>query len=298
MLSYQYLKYHHGRFRAKLKASLTRKLYIPCFEIPITTFCTLKCKHCSNLIQYYEKPYHIETSILVDDVKRVLASVDGIGCIRILGGEPLLSPAIYQILELLITSIKINSIVIVTNGTLLFDNETLKLIKETHKIKVSISNYELSSIRLKDLENQLKTNHINYEIRNVEWREKSTILKNDLSHEELKRFFETCPNKFFSLLNGKIHICPKSAHAVDLDLVPLVNTDAINIRTLTEEEIRKRLVGLINVPYVETCKYCNEFNNANLKIVVSGEQCSREYAVQKLNNMIKANDAKGGNKHA
>lgn len=102
----------------------------------------------------------------------------------------------------------------------------------------------------------------------------------------MSNFFEVCPNKFFSLLNGKIYICPKSAHASDLGLIETEHY--VDIRNEnSRKEIRRQLVSWVDSRYVELCKYCNEHDNENLEVVISREQCSRQEALNRLENIKK-----------
>lgn len=285
-LRYEYFKDAFGKKKASLFSVFSKKICLPCFEIPITTICTLRCKNCSNLIQYYDKPYHVNNDDMVSDIEKFISAIDKIGCVRILGGEPILSPALPKILNILIDSCKVDNILIVTNGTLLFCDDAIEIIKKSNKIKISISNYGDNSKKLKELEEQLCKHRIKFEVRNVTWRDKAEIIQNNLTERELSNFFEVCPNKFFSLLNGKIYICPKSAHASDLGLIETEHY--VDIRNEnSRKEIRKQLVSLVDSRYVELCKYCNEHNIENLDIVISGEQCSREEALNRLENIKK-----------
>lgn len=37
-----------------------RKLYLPYLEVVVTTKCSLICRDCGNLMQYYSKPYDLD----------------------------------------------------------------------------------------------------------------------------------------------------------------------------------------------------------------------------------------------
>ena len=54
---------------------LLGKVYIPRIEIVLTTFCSLRCKDCSNLMQYYDKPYHINTDSIIQVLQNLTASI-------------------------------------------------------------------------------------------------------------------------------------------------------------------------------------------------------------------------------
>ena len=60
-------------------------------DLVVTERCTLKCKDCSNLMQYYTKPETLEEASITEEVDILLSLVDKIHEIRVIGGEPLLN---------------------------------------------------------------------------------------------------------------------------------------------------------------------------------------------------------------
>lgn len=75
------------------------KIYLNYVELPITTKCSLRCKNCANLIQYYEYGEFLDGKSLINDVYRLCQITEKIEMFRILGGEPLLHPQLKEILE-------------------------------------------------------------------------------------------------------------------------------------------------------------------------------------------------------
>ena len=78
--------------------------YYEYLEIPITTRCTLKCIGCSNLIPCYKNKNSINDYKLLRSIDKFLEIINNIVYIRILGGEPLLSKNIIQVLKKLLKS--------------------------------------------------------------------------------------------------------------------------------------------------------------------------------------------------
>ena len=78
---------------------LLRRVYLPRIEVSITTFCSLKCKDCSNLMQFYDKPYHVSAEQVIASIERVLNAIDSLEQLVILGGEPFLHPEFERIIN-------------------------------------------------------------------------------------------------------------------------------------------------------------------------------------------------------
>ena len=87
-----WLRYYANRF-------FLHNIYLKYIEIPITTKCTLNCKECSNLIQYYQEPYHISAADIIRDVRKLSRVAKGILLLRLLGGEPFLHPDLARIVR-------------------------------------------------------------------------------------------------------------------------------------------------------------------------------------------------------
>ena len=59
---------------------------IPHLDLVITECCSLKCRDCSNLMQYYQKPENLKTESIIQDLTNLLQCVR-VGELNILGGE-------------------------------------------------------------------------------------------------------------------------------------------------------------------------------------------------------------------
>ena len=260
-----------------LKAILKKEFNIKYIEIVLTTKCTLNCKGCSALMNYYNKRYDTNIDINIESLKRILNSCDSIYHLRLLGGEPLLYPNLYELLEFLKKQNKIKQITIVTNGTLLIKNEKIIKILKNSLFNVFISNYGKNSSKKEELINQLKENNIKYILGKEDtlWRNYGDLEKRNRKEKELKKQFLNCKIMCTSILDGKLHHCPRSSHGTNLKKIPLRKQDYIDLldKNIDEKQLRKELYKFFYkyVPYVEACNYCNSATK-ELKSMPAGEQ--------------------------
>ena len=67
------------------------KNYMRSLDIMVTTKCSLKCKNCSNLMQYYKNPNNTSHDEILNALKVIDKAVDEISEYRIIGGEPMMN---------------------------------------------------------------------------------------------------------------------------------------------------------------------------------------------------------------
>lgn len=283
-----YRLYHNNRLLAVLLGCLNyKRLYFPCLEVSLTTFCTLCCEKCANLMQYYQKPYHVGYMTVLSGIKALVKASDGIDCLRLIGGEPLLWPDLAGLLDYAISENKIKGILIVTNGTLPLPDKVCQALSKSAKCKVSISNYCEKSKAISELTEQLKKNNINYVVRNVIWKDKANIACRHKNTAQLKKSYHDCPDRFFSLLNGELHMCPRSSHGTDLGVFQKKKNEFVNVSELCNSPklLRRKITDMLNNPYITACNYCTEDISDKLPIVETAKQCSRDQAQLRFRRM-------------
>lgn len=265
----------------KLFFKLVKKeLNINYIEIVLTTICTLKCRGCSALMDKYKEQSHTDIDINIKSLKRLINCCDTIGHFRILGGEPLCYPNLYEILELVKDENKVKRVTIVTNGTLLINDKKIINILKNSKYDVFISNYGKTSRKKDELIKELKDNNIKYQLGNEEfkWRDYGNLECRNRNKKDLAKQFYQCNMICNSLFKGKIHHCPRSTHGTNLKKIPLRQEDYIDIldKKITDKELRKKLYKFFYgyVPYVEACNYCNN-GTKEIKNIPAGEQVKR-----------------------
>lgn len=107
------------------------KLIIPRITLVISVKCSLRCKDCVNLMQYYNEPYDLGIEELMSEMNEFFDLVDELMEISIVGGEPFLYEDLDKLIQYLISNEKINSIRFTTNGTVVPKESVLNLM--SHK---------------------------------------------------------------------------------------------------------------------------------------------------------------------
>lgn len=276
-----YRHFSHSRLYSFLMAILCfKKFYLKYLEIPVTTGCTLCCRHCANLLQYYDRPRHGSVEQIIGSLTAILSSVDGVALLRILGGEPLLHPELCRILDFCLKEQKIKKIEVATNGTLLFSEDALASLADhvgaKPDVEVCISDYGQNSGKKDILVRQLEEAGIAYRVESNKWRAAGNISRRNHSADAMKKIFWEC-SKCVSLLNGELHICPRSSHGTDLHIVPKKQGEYVAVLEYGNDKkaLRTAIYKLLDRKYVEACDYCDGDNAGLARPVEAGEQCSR-----------------------
>lgn len=248
-------------------------------EIVVTTKCSLRCKECSNLMQYYNSPYDVDLDILLKSLERIAACYKKILRISIIGGEPFVSAHFLEVLKLLNMNPKFESIYICTNGTVDMNRMPNELIKElqSDKVCLHISAYPFNKNIDSNL-NFFNDRGIKYIfLKNLEWTSWGGIECRKKSVEEMKKQFKQCVHKqCHSILNGKMYYCLRQGHCIDLGVfAPKVN-DGVDLLEETDNEIiRQRIYDMIyKSEYIRACNYCDQGTDCSIIIPVA-EQMDR-----------------------
>lgn len=270
---YKYKIYSHSPLQRKLLRLLfipyswafeiyrfgTGKIFVPQLELVLTTRCTLRCKDCSNLIQYYSDPVDFDADVLLQDIKTLTNAVDGIGQVVLMGGEPLMHRSLDSILQGVINEPKIGSVHVVSNGTIKPKTSTMKLLKHP-KVLVTLSEYPEKIVpKRAKIMKMLLDNQISIQSYPGEWQDLGGWdYRAESEPESMKTRYEKCYRKRCNtLLDGKYHICPRSAHGSALEQFILPANDCVQIRGREDlQSIRRELAVLYRLPYLTACGCC------------------------------------------
>ena len=91
-------------------------------------------------MQYYSSPKNLSFEEIVQDFERLMAGVDHVFEIRLIGGEPFMNKDIYRVLEHIITTPNISRVVIYTNAMVPINSKHAALLRDK-RIVFSITNY-------------------------------------------------------------------------------------------------------------------------------------------------------------
>lgn len=240
-------------------------LNINSMNLIITEKCSLRCRDCSYLIPYYKMPTDYPLDEIFEGLDRFTESVDVIGRLSILGGEPLMHTGLKEIMEKVSSKGNIITAEIVTNGTIMPGKEILEAIKK-HGICVSISNYGVNSPKAAQIKKAADEMGIICSIKlDNTWYDSGAPKPRNRKKEDNKTYFENCSARSIcsSLQKGEYHLCPRSAHGIALGLIPKKESDFINVTdyTLTHEQLKEKLKNYIfNPPCLTACDYCGPFD--------------------------------------
>lgn len=231
-------------------------------DLVLTTKCSLRCKRCANLMQYYEHPFDLDLDIIIRSMEKLLNLVDEIGNVNVLGGEPFLYKKLDEVLEGLIPNKKIKRICVVTNGTICPSENNTKLYKMlgNEKVLTHISDYgELSRnkkllvecFEKRNIQYVLEENKFFYDTGNLECRNRNEATLNEV--------FTNCATQCRSLYNGELYYCPRSAHGVDLAYIDKKKNEYVDLLNGDSDTLkRERILDLVNrKEYIEACNYCD-----------------------------------------
>ena len=196
------------------------QLNVNSIDLVLTEKCSLKCKNCSNLMQYYEQPIDNDLELLIKSFDNFTKAVDYCYEVRMIGGEPLMYKNINRVIEHVLSKKNIGNIIIYTNGTIVPKGDKINIFKNP-KIYFKISNYGSHSRNVEKLEKTLAENNIHYITERVTtWQDCAKIedfKRSDKLNKEI--FGNCCVNETLTMLHGKLYLCPYSAHVENLKII-------------------------------------------------------------------------------
>lgn len=244
------------------KASFSMK-YNKFFGYILGNVCTLKCKHCCEMVPYYDKYGFVKKEQVIEDCRRMAEASQFTRYIELIGGEPFLHPDIVFILEELLKLEDVGYIKVFTNGTVVPGKELYAVLKNP-RIVLVWSNY-LNTVGGRLLENIQKTRRmlekeqINYIYSNSKtWLDFSSFDYVEKSEDELSKDFDDCfIANCHRLYQGVMYRCPHQYAAARLGKVTVGKEDCIVMEDFpTPKELSEKLYQFKNMPYVEACRYC------------------------------------------
>lgn len=231
----------------------TTKLFLRSVDLVITEKCSLKCKDCSNLMQYYEAPVDIPFDDIVADFDALTQAVDHIHEVRLIGGEPFMNKEIYKTIEYVVASPKITQLVVYTNGMIPIKKEHAHILTNP-KVVFTITDYgDLAKNTLK-VAASLEEIGVAFRLHPPEnWTDSGVIQDFGRSLEANKILFsECCGKNLYTVSDGKFYRCPFVANADRLQAIPDDPLNAVPV-TASSAEIRHYATA---IEYLPACNYC------------------------------------------
>lgn len=228
-------------------------------QFVVTEKCSLKCRDCMHLMQYYQKPMDVDMDKACLSFDRLLNLVDNISELRILGGEPFIHRELYKLIDRYAPSKKIGSITIYSNGTIVPNERNSQALKNS-KVTVNISNYIHNEKRIRILEEKLKEQGIVFFVRSYDsWQDCGDLSNRGYSQGKKEELFLNCFERgCYTFYKGQLHRCPRSVHAMNLGAMPDVKQDYVDFAQLNtdDDELVRKLYSLRAKTWIEACNYC------------------------------------------
>ena len=235
-----------------------KTLKVDSVDLMLTEKCSLKCKDCSNLMQFYAKPIDEDFEIVISSINTFMNTVDFVQEIRLMGGEPLMYKKVDLVVKHLLTYKNFGQIKVNTNGTIVPKDEKLKVF-QNEKIFFDISNYGKDSRNVDKLVKKLTEMNIAHAASRVtEWQDVGKIVKTNRTDSLNKEIFgNCCINRGLTLLHGKLYLCPFSANATNLKAIKYADEEILDLKA-NKEELKKQIHNLyFNTDFLEACRSCN-----------------------------------------
>ena len=250
-------------------------------DVVVTECCSLRCRDCSNLMQYYHKPENLDAEEIVSSLRRILSAVK-VEQLKILGGEPFVCQKILmQVLEYLRDKAgdRVNAIDIITNGTIIPSEECIAIMKSDPKIRVVFSNYGELSSKLTEFSSICEREGIRYDIVGDDtWWDFGTPVYHDETDKKTQHRYDGCYSRRLctTLYRNKLYVCPRQAHAIRLGIVTEDNTEIVNISDPLYSDpamMHDAINRLIDrKECISTCKYCGCDKNIKVPRAVQTER--------------------------
>ena len=258
--------------------------YMRSVDVMVTTKCSLKCKSCSNLMQYYTNAEDADHKRILEALDIIDASVDNISEFRVIGGEPLMNKGWAHIVNGISEKHTEGQIYIYTNGTIAPKEEQLESFHGKN-VNFIITDYGKLSRNINKMTELLTKHDINFDRQLAQdWKDCSSIKQHNRTTRENEEVFKQCCVKYvYTLLDGKLYRCPFIANAAKLNAIPDNPANYVNLFS-KKDNIKQQIRRLVKVvKFFPGCDFClgrpydptSSLGYDGIGIVPAGEQVSK-----------------------
>ncbi len=238
-------------------------LFLRSVDIVITERCSLKCRDCSNLMQYYEHPANRTLDEIMRSIDGLCAVVDEINEVRLIGGEPFMNKDIYAVIRRLLDEPRVRRIVVFTNGSVVPPGSFDALLRDDKLFFVVtdygalVKNTERFIGRLREM------GAAHYVQPPNNWTACSSIEPHGRNEAEQAALFGKCCAKYlFTMLDGKFYRCPFAAHVDNIGATPAFPDDSVRLDDWDGSaehrlRLRQRMIDYTgHIDFLRSCEFC------------------------------------------
>lgn len=182
-------------------------------DMTVTTKCTFNCKHCNMFIPYYSNHENVPFEQLKRNIDLFFSRVDYAAYFGLIGGEPMLNPALKDVIVYLEEqySDKFGKISYASNGSILPDDDLLRVMQK-YNVHIVVSDYSKAipyREKIVRLEEKFKQFDINYDIKpELIWCDfgfpNHPFIRDE---KQIKEHLEYCRPEWNGLNDGKFYYC-------------------------------------------------------------------------------------------
>jgi hypothetical protein len=242
------------------------KLFLRCVDIMITEKCSMKCKDCANLMQFYESPVNDDTAEMLRSIDRFCEVVDEVNEVRVIGGEAFMNKDAHIIIRRLIDEPKVKKVLVYTNATIVPTKDQMAMMRSS-KVLFFITDYGALSRNRDRMVRELESNQIAYvSFPPSNWTDCGQIVPHHRTEAAQKEIFaQCCVKNIFTISGNLLFHCPFSANAFRLKAVPDFQGDYIDFSRAGVKEEMRQFVQHKN--YLDSCDFCNGRSHGDPVIV-------------------------------
>ena len=231
------------------------RLTVQSVDLMITEKCSMKCRDCSNLMQYYEHPEDAELSPMLAMIDGLSARMDEIYEFRVIGGEPFMHKQLHEVVAHVCADPKVRVVSIFTNATI-FPREHQWAALQHAKVRFFITDYDAMSRNRVRLVEGLEARGIPYVSERANgWTDCASLEKHNRTREQNEALWTACCAKnLATLADGRLYRCPFAANAAKLAAVPDYKDDYLTVADASRDSLR---AFLRDKTMIETCDHCN-----------------------------------------
>ena len=260
-------------FFIKAKVISRGGLAFDVIEILITNKCTLKCKHCVSLIQYYKTQQNIHSEQIFRDIDLIFSKIDYTRLLIFIGGETLLVNNLSEYISYAVHKYKNKFcfILLTTNGTIVpSDEELVNISKWRKNVIFSISDYGEMSANIKKLKENLRKYNLFFNINHVKWQAWQQLVDGEHKNNNYAiNCYKNCTTSSNTVNNGKFYHCGFLARGEELHAFPHSEANSVNLFTDTARSNIIKYKSRDMAP--PGCMYCSG-HSVDSAVVPTAEQ--------------------------
>lgn len=272
--------FSYDRAISEINAKTNDGWFLRQLDLIITEICTLKCVSCGSLMPYYKCPKNLDEETVIHSLENLLSTGCYISLLDMVGGEPFLNQKLMvKILDRFGKNPQIGCFVTISNGTIVPKRETVEALSRCNKAYVIFSNYGMLSTKQNEAIKTLQLGRVPCIVIKDEdvtaragtmWVDYGEVKKYPYSREVFQRYFNDCMDakSCTTMLNGCLYICPRTAHAMNANLLPRIPGNFVDFLSRDfDPTTTKNLCQILLHPtvYPEACEYCNR--GAGIKVM-------------------------------